>query len=100
MPWGMSTLVLIFLRLFVFELRARTGQTDRRTGKTRNAAYGRPHSYSDQTIGSSIYLCRQEPAKPASYIFMTLMRAACFSSFVSSRFTRQGIARDWHLSEG
>jgi len=31
--------VLDFLRFFVFDSGARTGRTDRRTGKTRNAAY-------------------------------------------------------------
>jgi len=30
-PWGTSTPILIFGTFFVFELRARTGQTDRRT---------------------------------------------------------------------
>ena len=31
--------ILVFRRLLVFELKARMGQTDRQTVKTRNAAY-------------------------------------------------------------
>jgi len=30
-PWEMPTPILIFLHFFVFDLRARTGQTDGRT---------------------------------------------------------------------
>jgi len=36
-PWGTFTPILVFLRFFVFELWT-DGQTDRRTGKTRDTA--------------------------------------------------------------
>ena len=35
----MNEWILVFLRFFVFELRARTERTDGRTGKTHNTAY-------------------------------------------------------------
>jgi len=70
MPWGTSVPILIFLRFYIFVLRAHTGQTDggrtdkqterrtdRRKGKTRNACglYGRVITKSDSTTISHIW---------------------------------------------
>jgi len=38
LQWGMFTLILVFLCLFILELGACTGQTNKRTGETHNSA--------------------------------------------------------------
>jgi len=45
LPWGMSVLILIFLRVFVFELRAGMGQMDRQTAGQlhNNISYSQLH---------------------------------------------------------
>ena len=46
--------LFLFLRIFAFELRARTVQTDRRAGKKRNAAYGRQHNSDQYTKAGAV----------------------------------------------